>query len=459
LSVAWRGSGQGEDIGSARRRKEWFVKPDQSHSTAPPQDGSQRSAPLRDGALRERAQRVEKEIADLYFRLLESRKLAAGERFPSTKATLRLAIDVHPPGAEPPGPAPPGSAEAGSVGLGPETRSGQLYQELVRVAERCVAERAPFPMGRVHCHWCRSNDCVHASPPDSRSVFCGYTATGQPVWQELISVLLERRHPQIDAVLGSDPSPVALVQRGHELSAEQLPVYGKRSPIYQILAQVILGYVPFPESARGASDGRRAQAPVALTFQAVVAGESGRPPVLNILGRLPDGTPAYEALEESPDDRIADALRGVRRSLDELTFVRANVRRRKQLGEKKQRAVSILTRLARNLERIFRQRSRRTFHANGRHQDRKRPASSALRDALDAHSDSIFRDVEERTWVIVGPKSRVHVFNDAALHVTSVVYPGETVRQRTTRGKWLAPRREELAAFRKALEERVRVER
>jgi hypothetical protein len=67
----------------------------------------------------------------------------------------------------------------------------------------------------------------------------------------------------------------------------------------------------------------------------------------------------------------------------------------------------------------------------------------------------MYRDVEERTWVIVGPKNRVHVFNDEALHVTSVTYPGETVIQRTTRGKWVRPRPEDLASFREALEGRA----
>ena len=80
-----------------------------------------------------------------------------------------------------------------------------------------------------------------------------------------------------------------------------------------------------------------------------------------------------------------------------------------------------------------------------------RPASTALQDALQASPESIYRDVEEQTWVVIGPKSRVHVFNDGALHVTSVVYPGETVRARTTRGKWRTPPEDELAAFREAL--------
>ena len=115
------------------------------------------------------------------------------------------------------------------------------------------------------------------------------------------------------------------------------------------------------------------------------------------------------------------------------------------------KATSILQRLSRNLERIYRQRQRRTRHSQVRHLDRRRPAATAFRDALRADKESIFRDVEEKTWVVIGPKNRVHIFNDQALHVTSVVYQGETIRQRTRRGKWLSPRGGELTGFREAL--------
>ena len=90
--------------------------------------------------------------------------------------------------------------------------------------------------------------------------------------------------------------------------------------------------------------------------------------------------------------------------------------------------------------------------------NKQRPTSTALQDALHAAPRSIYRDVEEMTWVILGPKNRVHIFNDDALHVTSIVYPGETVRERTARGRWKVPRAEEMAAFRQALARRAKAE-
>ena len=88
-----------------------------------------------------------------------------------------------------------------------------------------------------------------------------------------------------------------------------------------------------------------------------------------------------------------------------------------------------------------------------------RPASSAFADALTGKDGAIYRDVEEKTWVVVGPKRRVHVFNDDGVHITSVVYPGETIRHRTTKGKWISSKKAELEDFRAALKSRSQGER
>jgi hypothetical protein len=189
-----------------------------------------------------------------------------------------------------------------------------------------------------------------------------------------------------------------------------------------------------------------------VTFQAVELG-GGERIVLNILGRLADGQAAFQVLEEAVDPRIQNALLASRRNLSELSLRRFPRRRRE--AERRRHAMSILGRLAQNLDRVFRQRHRRTRHSEARHLDPQRPAASALGDALKAKAGSIYRDVEENTWVVIGPKNRVHVFNPEALHVTSVVYSGETVRQRTTRGKWLLPRPDDLAAFQESLARRA----
>ena len=387
---------------------------------------------------RERAIDLERRLSELFHLLLERRKAAAGVRSSLGKTTIKLSLELASEGNEAP--------------------HDQLYDQLQQAADRCVDRAASFPLGRVYCHWCGSFACEHSCPQDSRCVFGGYSPTGQPLWPEFVSVLLEKRHPRVDTIFGENPSPIALIQGGDELSSDQLAVYGKRSPIFQILGQVTLGYVPFPDGLLlpgGATDQR---APLAMTFQAIEAGNGTRTPVLNILGRLPNGAPVFQAIEESGDLRLADALQAVRRSLAEIPLLKASRRRHRGHGERRHRVLGSLSRLARNLERIFRQRQRRTQHSEERHLNRRRPASTALNDALHAARESIYRDVEKGTWVVIGPKSRVHVFNDQAIHVTSVVYPGETVRQRTTRGKWRFPRPEEAEAFREALARRSRIE-
>jgi hypothetical protein len=384
------------------------------------------------GDVRERLVALERELESAFFKLLEWRAAVAGARALPAKATINLSLELGNPAVP----------EANSA------RSNQLFLQVQRAAERHAERSAPFPPGKVYCHWCRSFSCDHTSPPETRSVFGGYTATGQPRWPEFVSVLLEKRHPRVDTIFRDGSPPITLVQAAEELSNEQLPIYGKGSPIYRIIGQVALGYLLHPEAA-GAGAKR---APLALTLQVVEAVDGGAPFVINILGRLPDGTPAFQAIEETSDSRLASALSTARRSLEELALLK--VSRRRRHAERRRRVHAILHHLARNIERIHRQRERRTLHSQDRHLERGRPASTALKDALHAAPGSIYRDIEERTWVVIGPKNRVHVFNDEALHVTSIVYPGETVRQRTTHGKWRSPPTHEMSAFREALRRR-----
>lgn len=379
------------------------------------------TSPARD-PLGPRATSLQRELGRLLFDLVE-RKCAGGivpslpERFP-LKLDLELFSDS-------------------TVEAPPE----QLLDQLQDAVDRWVERTTAFPYGRLHCYWCQSYTCEHSTPPETRDVFAGYSATGQPKWQELGTVLLARRDPRIERLYQTQTPPISLVQEASELNANQLPIYGKHSPIYRLLGQLVLGYVKVP--------GRQHDR-VAITFQAVEL--SGGRTVLNVLGCLPDGRPTFDALEEAADPRVDNALRATRRALSELALRRIPRRRRGAI--KRQQAGGILRRLSRHLERVFRQGERRTRHSQERHLDRRRPTASALGDALHASKDAFFRDVEEQTWVVIGPKNRVHIFNDGGKHITSVNYSGDTVRGRTTKGKWRPPRRDDLAAFRKALRER-----
>ena len=383
-------------------------------------------APEPAGLADSRAHRLERELAALLFDLLEKKRASGLIPAVPDRLPLQLKLELFPAGAV-------------------EAPPGQLLEQLQRAVDRWVSHSAAFPYGHVYCYWCQSYTCGHSTPPGPRDAFAGYSATGQPDWREFGAILLERRDPRIEQLYRDASSPVTLVQAGHELTGKQLSVYGKHSPVYRLLGQVTLGYLRLPRASR--------ERPcVAVTFQAVELG--GERLVLNIVGRLPDGKLAFQALEEEADARLQNNLSASRRNLSDLSLRRFPRRRRE--GERRRHTMTILNRLAGHLDRVFRQRHRRTRHSEARHLDPKRPAASAFGDALNARAGSIFRDVEEGTWVVIGPKNRVHVFNQEALHVTSVVYSGETVHGRTTRGKWLVPRPDDLAAFQEKLARRAR---
>jgi hypothetical protein len=270
-------------------------------------------------------------------------------------------------------------------------------------------------------------------------------------------VALEKHHPLIDSIYRESPLPITMVQTGSSLNREQLSVYGKFSTIYRILGQVLAGYFLLADR-----NGNRSR--VALTIQAVETQGPRRRYHLNILGTLPGGQPIGPFVEEVADSRLADAMATARGKLAELSLYGSGPppggegasrpparRRRHGYRAREEKVFRILNRLAQSIDKIYRQRSRRTLHARSRHRDRERPASTALRDALHAGAESIFRDVQEGTWVVVGPRTRVHVFNDGGQHITSVVYPGETIRKRTTLGKWRAASPEDIEAFRARL--------
>jgi len=267
---------------------------------------------------------------------------------------------------------------------------------------------------------CQAKTLVPQSDPGQdpelatqRTTFGGYSTTGQPLWTELGARRLEKRDPRVEQIYTRSAPPVTLVESGADLTEKQLPIYGKNNSAYRLLAQVAVGYVPL----RYGNGKER----VALTFQAAeLAG--GDKIALNVLGTLSDGSTAFATLEEAADSRIQDGIRATRLALSERQLRRFP--RRRRAVEKRRRALTILRRLARQLDRIFRQGSRRTLHSQKRHQDRRRPTASAFRDALEASGDAFFRDVEETTWVLLGPKGRVHLFNDSGQHVTSVVYSG-----------------------------------
>ena len=374
---------------------------------------------------RKRLLEIEQELAEIFYELVNRRRTRTGIDG-KTPDSSQVKLDLH--------------LDNPDIAKGPAPTSF-LESQLGRRAEQIADRSAVFPSGKVYCHWCRSFDCAHSEPSTPRQAFAGYSPTGQPGWNEFTSILLQRGDPRIDLLHQSNPATLTLVQSGRELADDQLATYGKRSGVYRVLGQAAVGYLS------AGKDSRRAENRYVLSLQAVQAG-SGRGPIsLNIIGQLPDGGSGLQAVEEFESPRLLDSIRKTSRHLSDIDVNSLPKRRRGR--EKQRRVLETLRRLSRNIERIYRQQTRRTQHSETRHRNKARPSSKALADALRAKESSIYRDVEKNTWIVLGPRNRVHIFNDAGLHITSVVYPPETVRHRTTRGKWMRPKADALDSFRK----------
>ena len=72
-----------------------------------------------------------------------------------------------------------------------------------------------------------------------------------------------------------------------------------------------------------------------------------------------------------------------------------------------------------------------------------RPTAHAFPEARAASDDAIWVDRAAGTFVLLGKNSRVHFFNGAGRHVTSVRFTGDAIRARldTGAGAPRSPRR------------------
>lgn len=308
----------------------------------------------------------------------------------------------------------------------------------IRSAVRDMAsELQEYRTGRVYCFWCESSSCPHSVPPSPLSVFAGYSSTGTPQWQDLVQALLGLEDPRADRLFGPPPNHlVAAYIDPESLKHRQLNVFGRFSKVYDILGQVIFGFLCLRPSRPEKSLPER----VAFTLQAVECRYPDGSPRLemNLIGQMPDGSAAADALAESHHERILHILAEGRRRIDLLgsrVFSRSKKHRRlcPELSAEVER---ILKGVAGSLERAGRQRERRTVHAEARSADR-RPTSQALADAGHAPDEHLLWDERRKTVVVCGPRNRVHIFSPDGRHITSMSLQSELVRSRVKRGRWL----------------------
>jgi hypothetical protein len=324
-------------------------------------------------------------------------------------------------------------------------------EEQIRRAVQEVAIKADvFHYGRVYCYRCESSQCAHSIPPRPGSVFGGYSSTGLPLWPELAQVLLDLRHPHVDRLYrDEDRELLAVFLDAQTLKGRQLNIFGRQSKTYNILGQVVLGFLYLSHPGRENPLVER----VALTLQAVESRRShGSVRIdLNVLGRLWDGLPAVDALKGPFQLRVLKIIVEARRRIQNLTpTTRRGGPQPHDPAAVRAGAESILRDLERSITRLGRQRSRRTGHAEERGK-LNRPISKALEDATCAQPDKILWDARRENIVVLGPKNRVHVFNQEGMLITSIILSTEAINKRLMRRRWVQLRGDKLEIFNAAL--------
>lgn len=320
-------------------------------------------------------------------------------------------------------------------------------QQIRMAVRETVAQAEAYQYGRLYCYRCESSHCSHSVPPRPSCVFAGYTPTGLPRWEELPQMLLELRRPDVERLYSPQGrdfvtaflDPVFLKHR-------QLDVFGRQSKTYDILGQIVFGFLDLMPPGSGLAKTER----VALTLQAVESRRlDGSPRLdLNVLARFSDGSPVLDALSDGPGSnrRIFGTVSEARQKIASLAPKRPNPGR--PLPEDAcSRAIEILQRTARTLEHVGRQTARRTSHAED-HPRERRPTSKAFQDASAAPEEKILRDVYRRTIIVLGPRNRVHVFSQEGRHVTSLILDAESVQHRLKRQRWQPMKPEEIRLFR-----------
>jgi hypothetical protein len=327
-----------------------------------------------------------------------------------------------------------------------EESASQLARELEgRIAEMLRAAHA-FRQGRVYCFLCESSECRHATPEQRDQSFCGYTHTGRPVWESFVNLCLKRGEERVDRLYSDRPEVIAIAQQGSELKRGLLPGFGRDSVVFNVLGQVVMGLLP-ADLREGSAAPR-----IALTVQLVEThfGKRSFRLRVNLIGLSLDAIidAAADAESRGPAERLRRLIRSTESKLGELA--RAVIRRERGgeptlLGEK---SAALVNGLRGELERVFRPLQRRTKHAETRHQSGQRPTSDAMRDATMASSEQVLFDERKNTFVVLGPRSRAHVFSAEGKLVTSLrLEPGEVERKleqrrwsRSSAGAWTAVR-------------------
>ena len=323
----------------------------------------------------------------------------------------------------------------------------EWVQTLNTKLDEAFAAAEAFELGRVRCFLCESTRCAHATPPTDVSTFAGYSPNGKPEWMSFTNLLISRKDPRVDRMYNDPPEIIAVALGASELAEGLLPSFGAHDGMYKVLGQVAIGRVPANLSGRGKIRDR-----VVFTLQIVETTVPGQALTLrsNLLGLSMEAITEAAALGDprGPAEALRLTVRAANEKIDQLVM-------KAQRSEVDLVALvqPLLNELRGDLERVFRPARRRTQHAQERHEEGDRPTGNAREDLRQASDDAFYRDTRHDTVVVIGDRSRAHVFNAEGKLVTSLRMRSDELEKKVRKGRWKPMKAKEVKALRAQVEE------
>ncbi len=289
-----------------------------------------------------------------------------------------------------------------------------------------IAHMEMLPVGRIHCLKCNTATCEHSAPTKRREVFVGYKPNGTPEFRDLTQALLDKGHPQTHRLFEKKPPILALAIKPQNLFSNLLPGF-KPWESMRIHGAVICGWFIDKEGEKNG-----------ITFLLVSSGtkRSRRKFYLHTINLLAAKAELDKLLLTNGTFRWDQPLQWSKKMLKIIEAdLRSNTLTKAFIKKIEARLNGVLDNLALRLEKITEKETHYTKHAVER-KSANRPVSQAFLDLKSATVDWSFYDDTEKSIVIVGPKSRVHIFSPNGKLITSIRYSSEAIQRKIRSGKW-----------------------
>lgn len=309
----------------------------------------------------------------------------------------------------------------------------QLERVKRQLFERVSAQvPTQWQRGSVFCFYTDSATL----PPDPMSVFVGYDALGRPQWRPFLHLCMEAELPELPLIFEDPPRAVSLLSAEH--LSEALIEEVRAGRVYDVLAQLTIG----PVSPRFTPPRQEEERRV-LTVQVVLSQPQEQPLQVrvNFMG-LSESELFDVAARSAPRSPIAQARTCIQQAQLRVKRLEVQARQGALIGPNlRAQARRQLSWLRGALTRVINEGEGRTRHAQARHHQGERPTSHARQDALSAGEDRLLFDTHKETIIVIGPKSRAHVFSMSAAHITSIRLGVGELERKQGQGRWrpLAP--------------------